>query len=55
MDVPISTSTTVATRYDLFSTNEQLALAGFLAGYGGLTRDAYLAVDDGTAIRAAVF
>jgi site-specific recombinase XerD len=25
----------------LFSTNEQLALAGFLAGYSGLTRDAY--------------
>ena len=41
MDVPISTSTTVATRDELFSTNEQLALAGFLAGYSGLTRDAY--------------
>ena len=25
----------------MFSTNEQLALAGFLAGYSGLTRDAY--------------
>jgi integrase/recombinase XerD len=31
----------VATRDELFSTNEQLALAGFLAGYSGLTRDAY--------------
>jgi integrase/recombinase XerD len=41
VDVPISTSTTVATRDELFSTNEQLALAGFLAGYSGLTRDAY--------------
>jgi hypothetical protein len=41
MDVPISTSTTVATRDELFSANEQLALAGFLAGYSGLTRDAY--------------
>jgi integrase/recombinase XerD len=41
VDVPISTGTTVATRDELFSTNEQLALAGFLAGYSGLTRDAY--------------
>ena len=41
MDVPISTSTVLATRDELFSTNEQLALAGFLAGYSGLTRDAY--------------
>ena len=36
MDVPISTSVTVATRDELFNTNEQLALAGFLAGYSGL-------------------
>ena len=41
MDVPLSTSTAVATRDELFSANEQLALAGFLAGYRGLTRDAY--------------
>ena len=41
MDVPFSTSTVVATRDDLFSPDEQLALAGFLAGYSGLTRDAY--------------
>ena len=41
MDVPISTSTVLATRDRLFSTAEQLALAGFLAGYSGLTRDAY--------------
>ena len=41
MDVPLSTSTVVATRDELFSSDEQLALAGFLAGYSGLTRDAY--------------
>lgn len=42
MDVPLSTSTALATRDDeLFSADEQLALAGFLAGYSGLTRDAY--------------
>jgi hypothetical protein len=41
VDVPISTSTVLATRDELFSTNEQLALAGFLAAYSGLTRDAY--------------
>ena len=41
MDVPLSTSTTLVTRDELFSTDEQLALAGFLAGYSGLTRDAY--------------
>ena len=41
MDVPISTSTTVATRDEPVQRHEQLALAGFLAGYSGLTRDAY--------------
>jgi integrase/recombinase XerD len=41
VDVPLSTSTALATRNELFSANEQLALAGFLAGYSGLTRDAY--------------
>jgi len=41
VDVPLSTSTVLATRGELFSANEQLALAGFLAGYSGLTRDAY--------------
>jgi integrase/recombinase XerD len=41
MDGPLSTSTVLATRDKLFSTNEQLALAGFLAGYSGLTREAY--------------
>jgi integrase/recombinase XerD len=41
VDVPISTGTVLATREELFSTNERLALAGFLAGYSGLTRDAY--------------
>ena len=41
MDVPLSTSTSLATRDELFSHDEQLALAGFLAGYSGLTRDAY--------------
>jgi integrase/recombinase XerD len=41
MDVPRSTSTVLATRDELFGTDEQLASAGFLAGYSGLTRDAY--------------
>lgn len=41
MDVPISTTTVLATRDELFSPDEQLALAGFLAGYSGLTREAY--------------
>jgi site-specific recombinase XerD len=41
VDVPLSTSTALAARDELFSTDEQLALAGFLAGYSGLTRDAY--------------
>jgi integrase/recombinase XerD len=41
VNVPISTSTALATRYELFSANEQLALSGFLAGYSGLTREAY--------------
>ena len=41
MDVPLTTGTAVATRDELFSPDEQLALAGFLAGYSGLTRDAY--------------
>jgi hypothetical protein len=39
--VPVSTTTVVAARDEPFSANEQLALAGFLAGYSGLTRDAY--------------
>ena len=42
MDVSLlSTSTALATRDELFSASEQLALAGFLAGYSGLTGDAY--------------
>jgi hypothetical protein len=41
MDVPFSTSPVLVTRDELFSTSEQLALAGFLAGYSGPTRDAY--------------
>ena len=40
MDSPITT-TTVERVDPLFSASEQLALAGFLAGYSGLTRDAY--------------
>jgi len=35
------TTTTVERVDPLFSASEQLALAGFLAGYSGLTRDAY--------------
>jgi integrase/recombinase XerD len=41
VDVPLSTSTTVASRDELFIANEQLALAGFVAGFSGLTLDAY--------------
>jgi hypothetical protein len=38
----ISTSPTVPAVPDtVFTDNERLALAGFLAGYRGLTRDAY--------------
>jgi integrase/recombinase XerD len=36
-----STSTAVATIEPLFTEPERLALAGFLAGYTGLTREAY--------------
>jgi hypothetical protein len=32
----------VALRPELFSSQEELALAGFLAGYSGLTREAYM-------------
>jgi integrase/recombinase XerD len=33
---------TIALRPELFSTQEELALTGFLAGYSGLTREAYM-------------
>src|SRR5438046_10495800 len=36
-----STSTAVAAVQSVFTEREQLALAGFLAGYTGLTREAY--------------
>lgn len=36
-----STSTALATVRPLFADSERLALAGFLAGYRGLTREAY--------------
>jgi integrase/recombinase XerD len=36
-----STSTTVAVAEPVFTSQERLALAGFLAGYTGLTREAY--------------
>jgi len=36
-----STSTAVAAAEPVFSELERLALAGFLAGYSGLTREAY--------------
>jgi integrase/recombinase XerD len=36
-----STSTAITVTEPVFSTQEQLALAGFLAGYTGLTREAY--------------
>src|SRR5215472_10375287 len=37
----MSTSTTVATAEPVFTKPERLALAGFLAGYTGLPREAY--------------
>jgi integrase/recombinase XerD len=36
-----STTTTVAVRDRLFRPEEEVALAGFLGGYDGLTREAY--------------
>jgi hypothetical protein len=36
-----STSTALATIRPLYTESERLALAGFLAGYRGLTREAY--------------
>ena len=42
MDVPIlSTTIALAVRVELFSPAEELALTGLLAGYSGLTREAY--------------
>jgi site-specific recombinase XerC len=38
--VPV-TNTTVAARGEVFTTEEEQALVGFLAGYSGLTREAY--------------
>jgi integrase/recombinase XerD len=37
----VPTTTTIAVRDEVFTTEEEQALIGFLAGYGGLTRDAY--------------
>ena len=39
--VTMSTSTAIATAQPVFTSQERLALAGFLAGYTGLTREAY--------------
>ena len=41
MEIPSSTSVAVAVRDELFTPEEEAALSGFLAGYSGLTRDAY--------------
>ena len=38
---PTFPSTVLAVRDEVFSPEEQFALAGFLAGYSGLTREAY--------------
>jgi Phage integrase, N-terminal SAM-like domain len=40
--MPTTTDSRVALRHDVFAPNEELALAGFLAGYSGLTREAYM-------------
>ena len=37
----VSMTTTVAVRDEMFTTEEEQALVGFLAGYSGLTREAY--------------
>ncbi len=47
-----TTSTAVATVEPVFTEPERLALAGFLAGYTGLTREAY-ALDLGLRPRIA--
>ena len=41
MEASTFTTTEVAVQPTLFSPEEEVALVGFLAGYGGLTRDAY--------------
>jgi len=41
MTTTSSPSTAIAVAGPVFSAPEQLALAGFLAGYTGLTREAY--------------
>ena len=41
MDLASTATSELAVREEVFSPTERLALAGFLAGYGGLTRDAY--------------
>jgi hypothetical protein len=41
METATAPTTTVAVRPAWFSPEEELALVGFLAGYGGLTREAY--------------
>ena len=41
-DVFFSTDTRVELRHDVFAPSEERVVAGFLAGYGGLTRDAYM-------------
>ncbi|MGH9289342.1 MAG: site-specific integrase [Acidimicrobiales bacterium] len=41
MDVPISTSTVLATRTSCSAPTSDWRWPGFLAGYSGLTRDAY--------------
>jgi integrase/recombinase XerD len=41
MDASTFTTSAVSIRPVLFSPEEELALVGFLAGYSGLTRDAY--------------
>src|SRR3954449_7905435 len=37
----VPTKTTVAARHEVFTTEEEQALVGFLAGYSGLTYEAY--------------
>ena len=37
----VRVTTAVAVRVEMFTTEEEQALVGFLAGYGALTREAY--------------
>jgi len=41
MEVVVSSRSQIVVSREIFTSEEELALAGFLAGYSGLTREAY--------------